>query len=403
MGFSIAGSGGIVFVALIVTFSILSGAFYSSLESFEVNLNEDTERRLSKHQTDIEIKSIRYSRSENTTIMEVKNTGSTTLNATHSNIILDGNVIASHNISYNIIERKGYHWSPNELLEIRIEDVDLDFRDDIVDRVESKVRHGLEFPGAISSNSDYTYLVEEGDVDQKGSILIYDYKDNLVNQITSDTLLERANDVSATFESLYAIDEQSRVIEFDIEGEEGEVLISEDDEELDSPRAISVTEENPENYIYLLDNETEVHRYHLNGTYKDTIITDLEEAIDLYVTDHVYLVNRTGNTIDRYDLTGNEETILIDNLETPTNLTVSDQYFEDPLIYVVDENSHIRVFDDEGVHITNITEELGNNLWGIDVHGRISISNGFNGWYRLYLGSEIKIVLQNGITEYEMI
>lgn len=403
MGFSIAGSGGIIFVALIVTFSILSGAFYSSIESYEVNLDRDSERRISRLQTELDIKSIRYNRTDNSTIIEVKNTGSTTLNATHSDMILDGSIVPEENVTYNVVDRKGYHWSPNMMLEIKIEDEDLEYYENIADRVESKVRHGIELPGSISSNSDYTYVVEEGDVAKEGHIFVYDHRNNLINQITDNTELVRANDISSTTDNLYVVDEQERVLEFDRVGDEGEELIPEDDN-LTSPRAISVTEENPEDYIYVLDNESEVSRFHLNGTYKDTPLTGLQDNIDIYVTDHIYLVNSTADTIDRYDLDGNDATTLIeDDLESPTNVTVSDQHFANPRIYVVDENSRIEVFDVDGDHIDTIENQLGSNLWGIDVHGRIFVSNGFNGWYRLYLGTEIKIALQNGITENELI
>ncbi len=400
MGFSIAGSGGIVFVALIITFSVLTGAFYSSMEGFESDIQDSTENRISKHQTDIEIRSIRYNRTNNQTVIEVKNIGSEVLNATKSDAMLDGEVISEQSLSYNVIGKRGYHWPPDRVLEIRLHDIDLEFHEEIEDRVESKVDRGVNMPGSISSNPSHTYVVEEGDVETKGDVLVYDRHDNLVNRVDED--IQRATDISSTYSYIYIIDDQEDVVRFDTEGEDGSTIIPET--EMESPRAISVTEENPDDYIYILDNNTEIHRFHLDGTYHDTPVENLQSAIDIYVTDHIYVVNSTADSVDRYSLdgTGVQEPF-IDALEEPTNVTVSDQHFQDPYIYVVDENSYIRVFDADGSFVTKIEDQLGVDLWGIDVQGRIYISNGANGFFRLHLGPSFKLILQNGIVDHETI
>ncbi len=402
MGFSIAGSGGIVFVALIITFSVLSGAFYSSMEGFESDINESTETRISKQQTDVEIRSIIYNRTNNRTVVEVKNVGSEVLNASKSNAMLDGLVVPEKNVTYEVIGERGYHWPPGEILEIKLHDVDLDFHENLTGRVESKVDKGVTYPGSISSNPSHTYAVEEGDVEGKGDVLVYDKYDNLVNRI--DGSIKRANDLSSTSSYLYLIDNRTEVMRFDTEGNSGQTLIPETEPELDSPRALSVTDENPVNYIYVLDNNTDIHRFNLDGTYQDTPVENLQGAIDLYVTDHIYVVNSTANSIDRYALdgTGVQEPF-IDALQNPTNVTVSDQHFQKSYIYVVDENSYIRVFDTTGSFVTKIEDQLGINLWGIDVDGSIYISNGYNGFFRLYLGPNFKFILQNGIADHENI
>ncbi len=405
MGLSIAGSGAIIFVAFIVALASWSGAFFRTIETFDTDLGESVDTRISKQQTAVEILSVNYQRAKNQTLIEVRNIGSETLNSTKSNIMVDGFVVPNDNISYDVFNREGFHWPPQAVLEIRLHDVDLEIKEDISNRVELKVDRGITIPGSINSNSYYTYVIEEAEVDQKGDVVIYDQRSNLIHRIsTEEEQLHRATDLSSTDDNLFVIDDNARVLEYNILGE-NEVIFIEDEESLSVPHAISVTEENPENYVYILDNNTDIHRYHFNGTYHDTPVSGLEGAIDLYVTDHIFVVNSTGGTIDRYSLNGTQidEPFIDDNLENPTNISVSDQYFENPYIYVVDEKSRIEVFDTEGVHKMTIDDQLGSNIGGIDINGKIYVSNGFNGWFSLYLGQNIKLTLQNGISEYEII
>ncbi len=402
MGFSVAGSGGIIFVALIVTFSALSGAFYSSMENFETEINDSSERKIYRQQTDIEIKSVMYNRTNNQTVIKVKNTGSTVLNATKSDVVLDGEIINSENITFDNEEYEGYHWPPEEDLKIRLNDVDLDFIPTVSERVGNKVTKGITLPGSISSNSNYTYVIEDGDVDDRGNISIYDYKNNLINTI-SGGILDKATDLSSNYQNLFVIDNQNHVDKFDLEGGGGVEHIT--NGELTSPKAISVTDENTQDYIYILDDNSHVDRFNLNGSYHDTPVTNLDGVIDIYVTDHIYLVNETSNSVERYSLDGTTHSTLISGgeLSDPSNITVSDQNFASPRIYVVDSSSHVDVFDTDGTFIKTIEEEMGSQLGGIDVAGKIFIGNGLNGWFRLNLGPKLKVVLENGIADYERI
>ncbi len=403
MGFSVAGSSGIIFVALIVTFSVLSGAFYSSMESFETQIQNSSERRISRQQTDIKIQSVLYNRTNNETVIEVKNTGSTVLNATKSDVMLDGKIIDPENVSYDLLESKGYHWPPEEDLKIRLKNIDLEFKSNISERIKIKISKGIVRPGPISTNSNYTYVIEDGNVEDRGNISVYDHKNNLINTIDGG-VLDNATDVSSNYSNLFAIDNQNHIDKFNLKGKNGVKFIA-NGGELTSPRAISVTDENSQDYIYVLDGNDHVDRYNLDGSYHDTAVTNLDGAIDIYVSDHIYIVNKTSNSVERYALNGSTHTDLISGgkLSSPTNITVSDQNFTEPRIYVVDSRSHIDVFDTDGNFVQTIEDELGSRLGGIDVAGSLVIGNGLNGWFRLNLGPKLKLVLENGITDYERI
>ncbi len=396
MGFSVAGAGGIVFVALIVAASIMSGVVFSSLEDIEDSAESNVDDWVRKGQTTFTIQDILYNRTNNKLTITVRNTGATVLNASKIDLLKNGEMVSKSKINVEVVNKDGYHWPPQENIKISINDADLEFYQSISGRVDAELRTGISNPGSISTNSNYTYIVDDGNV------VIYDYHETYKKEL-SDGIIDEAVDLTSTYRNLYVLDNYTNIDRYDREGNNGENLIPESSSENSNPKAISVTDENTDDHLYVLDNNTHVDKWDLDGTFIETVVTGLQGAIDLYVTDYIYVVNSTSNSIDRYRLDGSSHTNLISDseLSNPTNITVSDQNFASQYVYVIDSNDHIDVYHTNGDFVTTIEEQMGSNLKGIDVAGRLYVSNGLNGVYRLNIGTKIKVVLENAIADYK--
>ncbi|MFO8110773.1 MAG: hypothetical protein R6U17_09705 [Thermoplasmata archaeon] len=387
MGFSVVGASGVMFVALMIA---VSGVFIQ-LNNTLNNIADESEKRyeriIEQGHTGFSIRYSLYNRTNSTIILELENTGSNVLETQNLNILVGGELFPDTNISFEVNGNNGNMWPPGEHLTIQLKQDRLPFYDSIPERVGAKIQAGWPTPVSLSTNGYYTYVADDGDVK------IYDYRDNLIKTVSEG--ISEARYVSSTLNYTYAVDDHESVLRFDSIGEDLTTLIT-SGSELVSPRALSVTETNEVNYIYILDNNENISRYDLDGNYVDTPIIGLNSS-DIYVTDHIYIVNNTSDTIDHYDLDGTNFTTMIDHMEltNPTNITVSDRY-----IYIIDNREHIDVFTLDGSHVDTIYDELGDELAGIDVAGGIQVGNGANGWFRLRLGLNIKVVAENGISAY---
>lgn len=387
MGFSVVSASGVMFVALMIA---VSGVFIQ-LNNTLNNITEEAEKRyehiMDKGHTEINILYSLYDRTNSTMILKLENTGSKVLETQQLNILVGGQVLHDANITSKVSGNQGNMWPPGEFLTVQIKQDQLPFYESIPERVGAKVQTGWPEPESLSTNGYFTYVVSKGDV------LIYDHRDNLIKTLSDG--VSRARYVSSTLNHTYAIDDHNSVLRFDPRGEELTTLIT-SGSELVSPRALSVTEAHHVNYIYILDNNEFVHRYDLDGNYVDTPITG-SNSTDIYVTDHIYLVNNTSNTIDRYDLDGTNFTTIVDHVELnqPTNITVSDRY-----IFIIDNREHVHVFTLGGTYVSTMYDQLGDELSGIDVAGGIQVGNGNNGWSRLNLGLSTKVVTENGVSAY---
>lgn len=395
MGFSVAGAGGIIFVALIVAASIMSGVVFTSMENLERNAENNVDDWVKKGQTTFTIQNILYNRTNNKLTITVRNTGATVLDASKVDILKNGQMISEDKMELNVINKQGNHWPPEENLRITVNDADLQFYSSISGRVDDKFRTGISNPSSVTTNTNYTYIVD-GE-----NIVVYDYHETFKKEI-SGGILDDAVDLSSTCEYLLVLDNYSHIDRYNINGKNGANLIPNGGEN-SNPKAISVTDENTNDHIYILDNNDHIDKYDLDGTFNETVVTDLQNAIDIYITDNIYLVNGTSNSIERYSLDGTSHTTLISdsNLTDPSNLTVSDQNFTSQYIYITDNNDHIDVYDSNGNFIKSIEEQMGSNLTGIDIAGRLYVSNGLNGVYRLNIGTKIKVVLENAIADYK--
>lgn len=393
MGLSTAAATGVIVVALLISFSTIFIQLSRTLQDVKEEAVESSEELLEEGQTKFLIKSISYNRTSNNTTVKLRNTGSTVLNTNELNVLNEGEVIPCNNISYSVSGNDGDMWSPDSYLEITLKNINLDYEEES-SGIKSKIDVGSPIPESLTKNAYYTYIQDNGD------ILIYDHDNNFIDNV-SDGELTNAEDISSSSTNLYAIDGSDHVDRFDLTADKGTKLIS-GGGELTKPKSISVTDENPDDYIYILDDNKHIDKYDLDGNYISTPVSGLDGAIDVYVTDHIYIVNSTAGVIEKFDLDGTNPTTIIDDeeLNSPTNITVSDKDFKNEYIYIIDSEKHIDVFSADGTFVDTIEDGLSNDLAGIDIGGELQVGNGLNGWNRISIGCQIKVVDENGVPVY---
>ncbi len=120
MGFSVSMTFAIFLVAFIVLASMLVSSY-----SYRSNLVNDAkevqqERMLNKIQTDFEITDTSYNAEGNFLLIDVNNTGSTVINASKIDVILDGNLKTDSITALTIDGTATSVWAPDECLEINI-------------------------------------------------------------------------------------------------------------------------------------------------------------------------------------------------------------------------------------------------------------------------------------------
>lgn len=89
MGFSVSGSAAIVFVGLFIAFGTFYSASTNSMEDV-TDANADLQdRRLAQQNTDIAVVRAVYDNATDSLVVEVNNTGATTLSVTKTDLIVD--------------------------------------------------------------------------------------------------------------------------------------------------------------------------------------------------------------------------------------------------------------------------------------------------------------------------
>jgi len=120
MGFSVS----MTFAIFLVAFIALSGMLVSSY-SYRSNLVDGAkeiqqERMLNRIQTDFEITDTTYNAVGNFLVVDVNNTGSTVLNASKVDVILDGSLKTDSITALTINGTSTSVWAPDERLQINL-------------------------------------------------------------------------------------------------------------------------------------------------------------------------------------------------------------------------------------------------------------------------------------------
>ncbi len=228
-------------------------------------------------------------------------------------------------------------------------------------------------------------------------------------KILGSTTVSNLNDLSLT-DYIYVVNETTNILRYDMDGTGQTELIS-NGGQLTAPAAISVTSDLAADYIYILDNNDHIDRYDLSGNYIDTPITsaEVDSPQDIYVTgEYVYVIDYDGTDgyhVDRFSLAGVLDALStsITNLASPTDIAVSDEDFTEEKIYIVYNSAEVRVYDSDGSYNSVVTSGMSENVHGIDVTGPIFVTDEINGLLYLNLGTIIKIVTENGVWVYETI
>ncbi|MFW6176488.1 MAG: hypothetical protein ACOC40_02185 [Thermoplasmatota archaeon] len=118
MGFSISSTHLVFFLASMLVASTLAGVFIATTDSISDGITEKEDSISKRLKTDIDIINDPNHVPNDPVTIYVKNTGSTKLNRTDVNILLNGTLQES--ITKTVID--GEHvWEPNEVLKIEID------------------------------------------------------------------------------------------------------------------------------------------------------------------------------------------------------------------------------------------------------------------------------------------
>ena len=392
MGFSVSATMAIFFATFLLFFVMLYEAVDSSFSSISEDLNQKYDDAFEKTQITFQLIEVKYDNEANILSVQIKNTGSITLDKRETNALLDGRLIDSGNISTRVIGAStSYYWHPNDALEINVTAPDLAYIAAIADRRVFSTDTSLSNAGNVSI-ADQIFVIDGVSID------VFDLDGTYKRTITDGTNLISPSDVKVQGNYAYVLDQYSHIDRFTKSGSWVDQLVN-DATNTSNPRAFAVDS----NYIYIIDNNDHVDRYTLAGTFVDVVIANggtMSSPQDICVSDKIYVIDYSSGSyhVDSYALngTGGSQLIASAQLSVPRDISVSDKDLSDKFIYITNNTREIAVFNSTGFPVEKIAAGLSNSVRGVDVTGRIFVTDEANGLICEHLGTGIKLVFDRG-------
>jgi flagellar protein FlaF len=114
MGFSASGATAVIFIGLLVSAATLVPAVQDAREAQHEGLTERDDRMLEQRNTEIEVVDAVYNATEDTLVVRLDNTGTTTLDAEETDLLVDGEYVVPSGAVDGDAERS--LWSPGTRL-----------------------------------------------------------------------------------------------------------------------------------------------------------------------------------------------------------------------------------------------------------------------------------------------
>jgi archaellum component FlaF (FlaF/FlaG flagellin family) len=395
MGFSTAVMMAILFTSVIFLFATFYHVVNLSFDEYWTVFDEKRDRDESYDATELAITLVQYDKFTNNLTVVVQNAGDTTLNPNYINVLIDGEPVPDVRVNTTVRGVNTSIWLPTENLLINITSADLVYDPDIDPRIQSIISTSLTLPENISVGANRIYIV-----DGKTHIDVFTRYGSFVTTIL-DAVVTAPWDLAVGAEYLYVINGTNSVYRFNLDGSGRTPLIP--NSELQMPTAIAVTPQ----FIYIVNNTNSIYRFNLDGSGKTELVPESSNYVptDIYVTDYIYIINNSQSIV-RFDLNGQNPVELIPNggpLLNPNSIAVSDEDFTNQYIYIIDDANHLDVYEIDGTYNSTISDGLSSNLYGVDVQGRIYITDQSNGLVIMNIGTSLKITVENGAAEHLMI
>ena len=391
MGFSVSATMAIFFAAFLILFSILYSSMNDAFDSVSESFDERYEHMNDKLQTGASILDVTYLRDSDTLEIRVHNTGSTVLDISKVDLILGGVLMTT--IDKAIDGKTTDVWLPLETLTISVESPGITFNPDVDPRAVSANDAALSSPSNITVG-DKVYVLDGTSIDAFTLGGVFDFT------ITDYANMVSPSDIKAWGEYLYVLDNGTHVDRFDMNGTWVDRIV---DDVANSPSPTSLAVD--PDYIYVVDGNDHVDRYYRsNGSFVDELIPNggtMAAPRDIFVSSSIFIIDYSaGYHVDVYDLdgTGGAEIIASPLLSSPYDICASAASLEDRFIYVTNASREILVFNETGDLVDIITSLLSDSVKGVDVTGRIYVSDGVNGLVIQRMGTNIKMVVENGIS-----
>lgn len=151
-GYGSAIASAIVVLVLLISISIITGVLENTYDKTRASQNVNSQQNVNASQTDIKIENaIYHPPPENYLEITTKNTGSTVLSVSKTNLIVNGNLLAEENIEKRTIseDENTNIWIPKENFTLTTENI---FPEE-PSRVKVVVEYGI---------SDYTENITSG-------------------------------------------------------------------------------------------------------------------------------------------------------------------------------------------------------------------------------------------------
>lgn len=123
MGFSTSAAAAVIFVGALVSLGILYPATAGSFEQVNDALGDRENRLLDQRNTDLAVESVTYNETTDEVVVNVSNTGTTTLTANETDPLLDG-TLRTANVTRAVEGVPGRTlWTPGETMTITVGNV----------------------------------------------------------------------------------------------------------------------------------------------------------------------------------------------------------------------------------------------------------------------------------------
>ncbi len=397
MGFSVSATMAIFFATFLILFSILYASVNDAFDKVSESFDDRYDYMSEKVQTELEVVSVSYSKLTGELDIVVKNTGSVPLGINNTRVLVNGTVISPQEIGVSGATTN--LWLPLESLTITISSPNTSFDPSVIPRTCVRSDAGLSGPANISVGES-VFIVDGTDIDVLSfdGLLEFTITDNI--NLLSPTDLKVCNDY------LYVLDEGTHIDRFDLDGNWVDRFVN-DSANTSAPSSFAADSE----YIYIVDGGSHLDRYNrTTGNFVDQLIPNggaMTAPRDVYVSTYIYVVDYAAGSyhVDRYSLdgTGGSAVVGSGNLGVANDISASSNDGGQGRLYVLNNSEEILVFDEDGSYLGVISEGLSDSAVGVDVSGKIFVSDFANGLVVENLGTSIKVVTENGVSEVALL
>jgi archaellum component FlaF (FlaF/FlaG flagellin family) len=397
MGFSVSATMAIFFATFLILFSVLYSSVNSAFDSVTESFEDKYEYLSDRSQTSLDILSLSLSRDTVTLEVKVQNTGTVPLDASKTNMLVGG-LMVEHEVTV-IGDDTTNVWLPLETATITIESPNITFDSSAYPRTYVSNDNGLTSPSNMTVG-DAVYIIDGTTIDVFTLEGVFNFTVNDQSHLVSPS------DLKVWGDYLYVLDEGTHIDRLDLEGSWIDRIVD-DPGNASAPISIAVDQD----YLLIIDGGDHVDRFNRStGAFVDTVIANggtMSAPTDLAVGSYIFVVDFVSGSyhVDRYGLdgTGGVQIVPGGTLSAPADIAVSPADLGSRYVFVVNGSREIAVFDEAGVVLGLMSNGLSDSVAGVDVAGRIFVSDGVNGLVIEYLGTNVKVVVENGISAIAML